>query len=128
MDSTKIIIALTIHLLIPLLGLLIYIQLIKRIKKSNIINPPIIDLFLIFAIYGGLLIIMLTSLFWVWSGLASIGTIFLIIIAPIVMLTIIIRNYNQRTISVYHRGTFISAVLFFLITPIAIGLIFWMEN
>jgi len=61
-------------------------------KKDNIQNKPEVELFMIFATYGGLLLVILTELFWKWSGMASLGTFYLILGAPIVMGLIFYRH------------------------------------
>jgi hypothetical protein len=85
MTAKEIIIALMIHLIIPSVGLFYFLRLKKQMKSENIENALIQELFLIFATYGGLLLILLTTLFWKWSGLASLGMFYLILGAPIIM-------------------------------------------
>jgi len=121
MTTIEIITVIIIHLLIPILGLLTYILLIRKIKKEKISNTPNIDLFLIFATYGGLLLVMLTAIFWEWSGMASLGTFYLIIGGPIVMGTIAYRNFKNKGISKYHMLTYRAGISYFLITPLAFG-------
>jgi hypothetical protein len=118
MTITEIISALLIHLLIPLAGLLFYLRLIKKIKKENIENPPTVDLFLIFSTYGGLLLVTLTALFWKWSGMASLGTFYLILGAPIVMGIIGYRNHKNKDLSKYHMLTYKTGLLYFFIAPL----------
>lgn len=120
MTTAEIIIAITIHLLIPLTGLLTYIGLIKKMKREKVNNPPTIDLFLTFATYGGLLLVTLTTLFWEWSGMASLGTFYLILGAPFVMGIIAYRNYKKRQESKYHMWTYKSGLLYFVITPLTL--------
>lgn len=123
MTTIEIITVIIIHLLIPILGLLTYILLIRKIKKEKISNTPNIDLFLIFATYGGLLLVMLTAIFWEWSGMASLGTFYLIIGGPIVMGTIAYRNFKNKGISKYHMLTYRAGISYFLITPLAFGVL-----
>jgi hypothetical protein len=120
MTTTEIIIAITIHLVIPLTGLLFYLGLIRRMKREKTNNPPTIDLFLTFATYGGLLLVTLTTLFWKWSGMASIGTFYLIIGAPIIMGIVAYRNYKNRHLSKYHLRTYKSGLLYFIIAPLTL--------
>ena len=118
MTVTEIILALLIHILIPLVGLLSYFRLIKKIKIEKIKNPPTIDLFFIFSTYGGLLLVTLTTLFWKWSGMASLGFFYLILIAPIIMGIIIYRNHKNKDISKYHLWSYNVGLLYFLIAPL----------
>ena len=92
MVTKEIIIALTIHFVIPLIGLLYFLKLTREMKRKNIQKRPTVELFVIFVTYGGLLLLLLTGLFWYWSGMASLGTFYLIFIAPIVMGIIAYRH------------------------------------
>jgi hypothetical protein len=118
MTIAEIIIALTIHLLLPLIGLFYFIRLIKRMKKEEIQNAPIIELFIIFASYGGLLLVTLTALFWKWSGLTSLGTFYLILGAPIAMAIISYKHRKTKKTSKYHKWTYLLGILYYAIAPV----------
>lgn len=118
MTLKDIIIALIIHLIIPLAGLLYFWQLKNKMENENIKDAPKAELFIIFATYGGMLLVALTTLFWKWSGLASLGTFYLIIVAPIVMGFIAYRNRKTKGMSKYHNWTYKSGLLYFAIAPI----------
>jgi hypothetical protein len=107
-------------LIIPLIGLIFYLRLIKRMKREEVNNPPSIDYFFIFVNYGGLLMISLTSIFWVWSGLASIGIFYLMTIGAILMVIIVIRNSKSRQLSKYHKWARKLGMLYFIITPLTL--------
>jgi glucose uptake protein GlcU len=123
MNATEIIIALTIHLILPLTGLFYFLRLKKQLKNENIPNPPTTELFIIFSTYGGLLLVVLTTLFWQWSGMASLGAIYLILVAPIVMGIIAYRHRQTKTISKYHYWTYLSGLLYFAIAPVTFGIL-----
>ena len=123
MSPKEIIIALTIHLILPLTGLLYFLRLKKQLKKENIPNAPTTELFIIFSTYGGLLIVVLTTLFWQWSGMASLGFFYLILGAPIVMGLIAYRHKQTKTISKYHYWTYLSGLLYFAIAPVTFGIL-----
>ncbi len=118
MTIAEIIIALTIHLLLPLIGLFNFIQLKTKMKKKEIQNAPIIELFIIFATYGGLLLVTLTALIWKWSGMASLGTFYLILGAPVAMGVIAYRNRKTKKDTKYHKWTYLSGILYFAIAPV----------
>jgi uncharacterized membrane protein SirB2 len=124
MTLKEIIIALTIHLFIPLAGLLYFRQLKNRMENENIKDAPTAELFIIFATYGGLLLVALTTFCWKWSGLASLGTFYLIIVAPIVMAFIAYRYRKTKEKSKYHNWTFKSGLLYFAIAPITFAFLF----
>lgn len=122
--TTQTITALIIHIILPLAGLLWYLRLIKLMKSENIPAVPIIELFLIFSTYGGLLLVSLTTLFWLWSAMASLGTFYLILAAPIIMGFIAYRHRHTRTISKYHNWTYLSALYYFAIAPLTFIFLF----
>lgn len=110
--TSELVIALFIHFVVPMLGLIFYFYLLKRMKIESIKNPPNIALFLIVANYGGLFILILTLCFWYWSFMALIGSIYLVFIAPIVMLGISLFYLWKRNESKYHKITFYSALFY----------------
>ena len=124
MTLKEIIIALTIHLFIPLAGFLYFLQLKNRMKNENIKDAPTAELFIIFATYGGILLVTLTTIFWKWSGLASLGAFYLIIVAPIVMVLIAYRNRQTKEKSKYHNWIYKSGLLYFVIAPITFVFLF----
>ncbi|QNF33196.1 hypothetical protein HUW51_10830 [Adhaeribacter swui] len=111
---------LLIHVITPIIGLLGYLFLKKRILKESIENPPLIDLFFIFSIYGGILLIILTELFWKWSGMASLGAFFLTIPGFVIMAIIGYRNYKLRHISMYHKMSYLCGLAYCIIMPLTI--------
>ena len=124
MTAKEIIIALTIHLILPLTGFLYYLRLKKKIKEENIQNAPTTELFIIFATYSGLLLVTMTTLFWKWSGMASLGTLYLILGAPITMGIIANKYKKSKTISKYNNWTYLSSLLYFIIAPLTFFILF----
>ena len=127
MTANEISIALTIYLIIPLIGLLYFIRIAKQMKMENIEIATLIELFIIFSTYGGLLLVALTAIFWQWSGKASLGTFYLILGAPIVMGFISYRNREKKLISKYHKWAYASGLLYFAIAPVTIFVLFLFE-
>lgn len=116
--TSELITAVLIHFVIPILGIVFYVILVNKMKKANIKNPPNAALFLEFFIYGGLLLIILTSQFWYWSAMASLGFIFVLFIAPFIMLGLAIYYLLKRNDSKYHKITFYLASLYLPIIAI----------
>ena len=100
MTFSEILISTIIYLILPLIGLLIYVSIIKKIKIETDFN---FHLLLTFVTYGGLLLTILTTVFLKWSGLASLGVFYLIIVAPIVMGAIAYKNYKYKEASIYYK-------------------------
>ena len=127
MTIKEIIIALIIHLIIPAIGVFLFLKLIIKMKSDSIINPPIREFFIIFATYGGLLLVMLTSIFWKWSGLATLGTFYLILGAPILLGFIAYQQFKKRKVSKYHDWVFQISVLYYVIVPSLVLMIYFTE-
>jgi len=121
MTATEIITGITIHVVIPLTGLLLFLQLTQQMKKENIQDKPTIELFVIFVTYGGVIIVMLTEICWVWSGMASLGTFYLIFGAPVAMGIITYRHRKTMTLSRYHKWTYISGLAYLIIYVIVLA-------
>jgi hypothetical protein len=124
MEVKEIIIALTIHLVIPLLGLIYFISVVRRMDRENVPDQPVAELFIIFSTYGGLLLVVLTALFWKWSGMASLGLFYLLLIAPVIMGVISYRHRATKGTSKYHRLTYNLGLLYFFIAPMILLILF----
>ena len=99
-----------IHLVVPSAGALLYLAIVVSMLKRQIKSPPIVSLFIIFATWGSLLILILTRFFWYWSGMATLGFAYLIFVAPFVMLIIAIASHLKRGLSRFHRAAFVASV------------------
>lgn len=103
---------LIIHVVVPVLGVVMYFWLLRRMYKQGIEDPPVAGLFIIFLNYGALLLLMLTSLFWYWSAMASLGGFYAIIVGPFFMVITILHYRKLRNRSVYHRWVFRLAIIY----------------
>jgi hypothetical protein len=88
--------AILIHLVIPAAGICLYIRWRRAAQWAG--APPrfAIYLFALFFVWGGALLITLTSLFWYWSGMASLGTFFLLFASPLFMIPVVIGLWQMR--------------------------------
>ena len=114
----KILIPLTIYVLFPLIGLLLFIKIKNKMTIERIISPPLFELLMIFVTYGGLLLVVITSFLWEWSGMASLGVFYLILGAPFIMGYIGYRQFNKRMLSKYNYWAYKFGVLYFVIAPL----------
>ena len=99
--------AILVNFVVPLAGLKVFLSLRERMLERQIERPPVVPLFIIFATYGGLLVVVLTVLFLRWSGMASLGVFYLVLVAPIAMML-----FRQRRLSPYHFGSFIASGIY----------------
>ncbi|MDH6308632.1 hypothetical protein M2451_000943 [Dysgonomonas sp. PFB1-18] len=117
MDSIYII-PILIYFVIPIVGLATYIILVKGLK-AKIDSVPYFSIFFLFMIYGGLLLIILTSVFWSWSKLLLSAALFQGLYAPIVAgLIVFFIKYDY---SVCHKWIYYAAIAYFpLLLPVSI--------
>jgi uncharacterized membrane protein SirB2 len=94
----------------------------QRNKKTTD-DVPKIELLIICFTYGGLLLVVLTELFGRWSGMASLGTFYLILVAPIIMGVIAYRHRHAKT--KYHKSVYIFGLLYFVIAPVTFVLLYF---
>jgi len=120
MNDSGIIIAVLIHIVLPIAGFIPFVLITKKMKKQEVEKRPTIDLFFIFVNYGALLFIILTELFWKWSGMASLGLFYLVLVAPIIMGIIAYRNYKNRKISEYHNVIYKLGLSYCVLVPILV--------
>ena len=124
----KTLIAILVHIGAPYLGWLMFNKLKQKMRDENVIEPPILELQMILFTYGGLLLVLFTSLFWVWSGMASLGCFYLILGAPIVMAAILFRLNKKKTLSPYHNWIFRLSYLYYIFMPIIFIGIYFLET
>ena len=106
---------LIIHIFVPLAGLWYFLRLKNRMEEEYVEKPPVIELFIVFMNYGGIVLMVLTSLFWYWSAMASLATFYLYLVAPIPMGIIAYRQWKRRKISKYHKWTYILGLTYLII-------------
>ncbi len=124
MNLNETAVGIIIHLIVPLIGLGLYIKLLHSMKEKEIEQPPSKELFILFATYGGLLLIILTTLFWAWSGMASLGFFYLLLGAPIVMGIIATSLHIKKELSKYHYWAYKATIWYFAIGPLTLITIF----
>jgi hypothetical protein len=121
---TEVIIPIIIYFVVPFLAFLLLIGLIWKMMAESIEKPPIIALSISLMNYSVLLILGLTSIFWKWSGMASIGSAYQFTLAPILMAFVSYRYYKKKELSFYHLLSYRSGIFYFLAIPVLFGLIY----
>lgn len=110
-----------VNLLAPLIGVLAFVLLCRRMQRANIPSRPDVQYAFLFLTYGGWLMVLLTSLFWKWSGMASLGVFYLILAAPFVMAGAAFSLRRSYGLSVFHRVAFISSIVYSVLAVVALG-------
>ena len=112
MSVSKVIAGIGVNILVPLLGVVVFVLLCRRIRQAQIQSPPFFYYFILFATYGGWLMVLLTALFWEWSGMASLGVLYLVLIAPFVTAGIAYSLHSSYSLSVFHRVAYIASIVY----------------
>jgi hypothetical protein len=81
-------------------------------RKENVPSPPFIPWLILFSAFGGVVVMALTALFWEWSGMASLGMLYLGGGAPFATAVTALGLRNQRSLSSYHRRAYVSAIAY----------------
>ena len=82
MTPLQILVALFIHLVVSAVGVVPDAFFCRHALRQGASTIFLVELFSLFFIYGGWL---LTALFWEWSGMASLGALFLLFIGSRVL-------------------------------------------
>ncbi|MBI2512958.1 MAG: hypothetical protein HYV96_13345 [Opitutae bacterium] len=100
------VLAALIHLAVPATGVGAYFYLLRTMARRRISPEIWLPFLVIFAVYGAALVLLLTMLFWLWSGMASIGAAVLVFLAPLVMLAQTLVLWPKRQQSHFHATAF----------------------
>lgn len=115
-----------IYIVIPTIGIAVYTLLVKQMKRQEIADAPQSQLFWLFGTYGVVLILILTSLIWKWSGMASIGVFGSVTIGSLVAAVSAYSVYGKRKLTIYHKWTYFLSIgyLGFILFLICMSLIY----
>ena len=69
--------------------------------------------------------VVLTALFWQWSGLASLGVAALILVAPFATAGVALSLRKRRALSAFHRSAYLASIFYCCLTLPALGWLVW---
>ena len=124
---TTVLTPIVIYLLVPILGIALFFFATKTLKPKERKEIFILKLLIVFACLGGLLLLLLTTVFWKWSGLASVGSVFLIFIAPILMAVIGYDSFKKRA-NEAESTLFKLSISYFIALPLIILIAFILDR
>jgi len=110
MPLSKVIAAVGVNLVTPFFGVMAFALLCRWMWRARIQSPPFLSWFILFATFGGWLMVLLTAFFWEWSGMASLGVFYLALVAPFVTAALAWSLHRRRTLSSFHRSAFIASI------------------
>src|ERR1700735_5598257 len=112
MPVPKMIAFIGVNILVPLLGVIVFTLLCRRMKRTHVQSPPFFPYFVLFTAFGGWLMVFLTDRFWEWSGMASIGVFYLVLFAPIVTAGVALSLHRYYTVSIFHRTAYVASIVY----------------
>jgi hypothetical protein len=120
MDKLDIILSIIAHFSLICTGITSF-NILSHKLENQYAESPILQLFLIFGIYGGLTLFSLHILTWTWSGMASVGAATLIFIAPLIGLWVTNSLRKTKTLSRWHKTLFTLGLLYIPIAIVILG-------
>jgi hypothetical protein len=132
MPISKIFAGIAVNFLVPLLGVIVFVLLCRRMLRANVPSPPFFCYFVLFATFGGWLMVFLTAMFWEWSGMASFGVFYLVLIAPFVTAGVAFSLHGRRAASVFHQSAYYAGIGYsgsmMVLVLVRIGVWFFARN
>jgi hypothetical protein len=105
-----------INLVVPLLGAIVFGLFCRSMLQARVQSPPLFSYFILFATFGGWLVVALTVLFWEWSGMASLGVLGLMLVAPFVTAGVAFNLRKRRELSGFHRNAYAISIAYSALT------------
>jgi hypothetical protein len=121
MPVSKIIAGIGVNILVPLLGIIIFVLVCRRMWGMHVQSPPFFAYFIFFATFGGWLVVFLTGLFWEWSGMASLGVFYLLFVAPFLTAGAAFSLRRRHALSIFHRVAYIANMIYSGLAMITLG-------
>lgn len=106
---TGIIFFLIATFVVSVIGLIIYLKTLRWVAQY-IEKVPDVSIFILFLIYGLTIFLSSNSAIFGWSGMSSVLMLFLVFVAPWLMLIIAIDSFVRRKKSIVHRYLFYISV------------------
>jgi hypothetical protein len=122
MPASKVVAAIGVNILVPLVGVVAFVLLCRRMSRTHLQSPPFFPYFILFATTGGWLVVFLTALFWEWSGMASLGVFYLVFVAPFVTAGAAFSLRQSVTLSVFHRVAYVASIVYSGLLLLAVGI------
>lgn len=122
MPISKMVAAISVNFLVPLLGVIVFALLCRKMSRMDLQSPPFFSYFILFATIGGWLVVFLTAFFWEWSGMASLGFVYLVFVAPLLTAGAAFSLRHCVALSVFHRVAYIASIVYSGLMLITLGI------
>jgi len=81
-------------------------------SQMKIESPPFLAYFTLFFNFGGWLLVLLTAMFWEWSGMATLGFLYLMLVAPLVTAVAAYNLLGEWRLSGFHKVGFVANITY----------------
>lgn len=108
----ELVMTLMTYLAVPLTAWSLFMRLYRSMEAKGVFDPPNVQFFLIFTVYGGWAMIFFILLVGAWAGWMIMLLIYLVMVAPILMLGVslsIISNYRDSS---YHTWALVASGIY----------------
>lgn len=111
---------LLVHVAVFAGGLHLYFRLCRAMRNQNVAHPPDAALLALIFTYGNVVMPLLTILFLrAFPYLWFYEVVYLLVVAPFVMLACALSLWKRRPWSAYHKGAFAACLVYELLTGAA---------
>lgn len=100
-----------------LMTLWYYLRLVDRMKAEDIDSPPFISLFLVIKSHTMAVLVALSPLFFGFTTSSGLWMLYIIIVAPTIMIFVAAVNHGKRFLSHYHSGVYKASLIYLLVAP-----------
>ncbi len=112
---------------LPVIGVLLYCQLLRAMSAAAVAEPPRVPLFFVFAAYGAVLLFIVSECFRVWSGMHSLAAVGLFFVG----VPWLVQGFLWRrtwAISIYHRAIVALSFAFPVVLALLVAFAFAVER
>jgi hypothetical protein len=97
---------------VPLTAWCLYLRLYRSMEARAIFEPPDVQFFLIFTVYAGWVMVFFILLAGAWTDLMYLVLVYLLMVAPILMLFVIVSILPSYRNSLYHTWALVASVVY----------------
>jgi hypothetical protein len=97
---------------VPVTAWCLYMRLYRQMEAKAVMEPPDIQFFLIFTVYAGWLMVFFILLTRAWSDIMYLVLVYLIVVAPVLMLCAAISLIQRFRLSMYHAAAFLASGIY----------------
>lgn len=94
---------------VPLTAWCLYMRLYRSMEARGIFEPPDVQFFLIFTVYAGWAMVFFILLAGAWTDLMYLVLVYLLMVAPLLMLFVAVSVLPSYRNSLYHTWALVAS-------------------